>query len=123
MRIVPEFIPTMVGGATPIILFSQNVFDAGAAVGTVAGTVHVSGRVSGTKSWSLTANSSGTYGINAGTGIVTIISTAKLAAEVEPITVAVTGLKPTVASRTFGITVNSTASLALFADPYFWLGF
>jgi hypothetical protein len=114
----------MVGGTTPLILFSQTVFDVTAPAGTVAGVAHVSGRVSGTKSWSLSANSSGTYAIAAGTGIVTILSTNKLAAEVEPITVAVTGLKPTVTSRTFGITVNSTAApVVAVADPYFWLGF
>lgn len=123
VSIVPQFVPTMVGGTLPVILFSQGSINAGSSVGTFVGTALVAGRFSGTPSWSLTANSSGTYVIAAGTGIVTITSTSKLAAETETITISVSGPKPSVANRTFQITVASTAAVVTVADPFFWLGF
>lgn len=121
--IVPIFIPTMGSGIAPFILFSQTGINVGSSVGTVVGSALVGGKFSGTPSWSLTNNSSGVYSINSATGVLTIASTTNLAVETETITVAVSGITPASTSRSFTITVQSTAAPVTATGQYFWLGF
>ena len=105
--LVPIFIPTMGSGVAPSILFSPGSITINSSAGTVVGTAILGGKSTGAPAWVLTANSSGTYAISSATGVVTILSTTKLAAETESITISATGAKPTVQSRTFQIVVTS----------------
>lgn len=121
--IVPIFVPTMGSAAAPFILFSGNAINILSSVGTPAGQAFVGGRFGGTVTWSLTNNSSGVYAINSATGAVTIASTTNLAVETETITIAVSGTNPAVTSRSFTITVQSSAAPVTATGQYFWLGF
>jgi Tfp pilus assembly protein PilX len=101
------------GSGSPRIAFpSVTITTSYIPTEAVGGTATIVGHVSGVSSWSLTNNASGTYAIGALTGIVTIASTAKLAAEIETITIAVTGVAPTVTAKSFQITVNSSGASA-----------
>jgi hypothetical protein len=100
------------GGNKPQIAFPSVTITTSYVPAEAVGTATVTGHVTGTSSWSLTNNASGTYAIAPLTGIVTIASTTLLAAEVETITIAVTGLTPTVTSKSFNITVLSSGASA-----------
>lgn len=101
------------GGKPSIRLSASSAVDS-ASIGDAVGTASISGRTTGTASWSLTNDASGKYTINSSTGAVTVAGS--LTAGTDTITIAVSGLTPSVASRSFSITVSAGAAFALKAD-------
>lgn len=99
----------LTGGKPSIVLSASSAVDS-ATVGTAVGTASIRGRTTGTASYSLTNDASGKYAINSSTGAVTVAGA--LTAGTDSITIAVSGLTPAVASRSFSITVTHVVSAA-----------
>lgn len=97
-------------GNKPSIAISGSTVADSATVGTAVGTASIRGKVTGTASWSLTNSAGGKYAINSSTGAVTVA--ASLTAGSDLITIAVSGLTPAVASKSFSITVTSSSGTA-----------
>lgn len=91
------------GNTAPTISFSASTMIATASVGDDVGTATISGSTTGTASWSLSDSAGGKYSINSSTGLVEVAGA--LSAGTDSITIAVSGLTPSVTSRAFNITV------------------
>lgn len=94
----------------PLLQMSPNSMLDSASVGDDVGTVTISGSYTGTPSYSLADNDGGDYSINSSTGLVEVAGT--LVPGTDTITVAVSGVTPSVANRSFDITVTSASSTA-----------
>jgi hypothetical protein len=97
------------GIVAPSIQFTASSLLDSASVGDDVGTATVPG-TTGTASWSLTDDASGKYSINSSTGLVEVADT--LTAGTDSITIAVSGVTPSVANRSFSISVTSASSSA-----------
>jgi hypothetical protein len=95
------------GIVAPSIQFTASSLLDSASVGDDVGTATVPG-TTGTASWSLTDDASGKYSINSSTGLVEVANT--LTAGSDTITIAVSGVTPSVANRSFSISVTAAAS-------------
>lgn len=109
-------------GSSRLILLSNTLIPVGSANGTVLGTASIAGPVTGTPSWSIT-DATGTFTINSSTGVVTVLSNTDLSTpKTITITISVSGVTPSVASRHFGISVIAISGVLLesnFSGPQF----
>lgn len=103
------------GTATPIIILSAQTVEAGAANSTVIGTAGINVPFTGTPTWSLADDDSGTFAIHSGTGVVTVADRDPniLAVGTRSITIAVSGTTPDPADKAFAIFVVDTTAPVL----------
>lgn len=95
---------------TPTLQLTPNSMLDSAIVGDDVGTASITGAYTGTPSYSLSVSAGGKYSINSSTGLVEVAAT--LSAGTDSITIAVSGVTPAVANRSFNITVTSASGTA-----------